>query len=89
MCWNASDWRATVYLSDYYLDSSPDRQRLHATHELVHLHLRGVCQSHQSLAGHFGTAMWIAIDDRFVHESELAVDGLAMVLAPLLPLPPE
>lgn len=86
---NDHDWRASVRLSDYFLaEITPEVQRLHLTHELVHLHFRGLAQAQDALITHFASPLWLAIDQRHTYELELCVDALAMLIAPYLPLPP-
>lgn len=87
--YNDSDWSATIKLSDSLLEGSRELQRLHLNHELMHLYLRGIHIQHKALISHFSMREWMLIDDRFVHEMELATDSLAYLVAPTLPLPPE
>ncbi len=86
--YNEHDWWAFILCSDYFLESPPDRQRLHLVHELAHLYLRGIDMQHQSLITHWTSSQWQLVDNRFTYEVELAVDALACVIAPFLPLPP-
>lgn len=82
------DWRAWLRLSDHYLDQlASNYQRLHMVHELTHLYFRGLDVAHTTLANGFAFAVWHIIDDRYSHEMELAVDGLATIIAPHMPLP--
>lgn len=86
--YNDSDWSAVIRLADSFIALSRELQRLHLTHELMHLYLRGIHIQQQALISHFSMREWTLIDDRLVHEMELATDSLAYLVAPTLPLPP-
>lgn len=86
--WWESKWRATMRFSDEYLTSSPEDQRYSMVHELLHLHLRGPALIIKQLREHMSDVGFCYTDERWEHEEELAVDALAQVLAPYLPLPP-
>jgi hypothetical protein len=87
--WWEDKYRADLRLSADFFDMKAEDQRYSITHELLHLHLRGVALVEKHLRHPLGEVMWALIDDRFEHEEELAVDGLARALAPFLPLPPQ
>jgi hypothetical protein len=87
--WWEDKYRADMRLSDRFLRSAPEDQRYSLVHELLHLHLRGVALTSKGLRHHLSEAEFAWLDNRFEHEEELAVDALAELLAPFLPLPPE
>lgn len=72
---------ARLYLSDAFLDLTPERHRHTVVHEMLHLHF--------GWAGNWAREK-IAGDserDTFVRLHEIGIDGLADAIAPLMPLP--
>lgn len=77
--WWHMKYRATIIFADGILRADPAELRYTVVHELLHLHLRGLNMAVPEVSGKGG---------RWEYEEELAVDGLAQALAPLMPLPP-
>lgn len=82
-------WCADIHISDALLGRSREWQRKSLVHELLHLHLHDFyTASREAAECHPATASGWAMD-RIDHEHERTTDALAVMLAPLLPLPPE
>jgi hypothetical protein len=79
---------ARIALGSAYWDETPEEQRITLTHELLHIHLKRVRQVAQdgmaSGRGRTARGIWTHHYDR---AEELAVEQIARVIAPLLPLP--
>lgn len=79
---------ATIRLGEGYYEGTPQQRRHYAVHELLHIHLA----RHDYAIGDFrrvlDDASWGMVYTNVQRHLELTVDGLADVLAPLLPLPP-
>lgn len=83
-------WSAWVKLSDWFLEEADaNRQRLHIVHELTHIYFRAMETAHVALITHFTMPQWSLIDGRFDVEKERAIDAIARVVAPHMPLPPD
>lgn len=79
---------AALRISDYYITSSPEKQRRSITHELVHCLLHQLSEAEQAFLYAVGHPVWEHLHRRYEHEEELAVDEVARAIAPFLPLPP-
>lgn len=66
---------------------SPERVREVLTHELVHLIVCRADQTVEALEDSLGKLAWATFEPQFTNANERAVDHLARILAPLLPLP--
>lgn len=79
---------ANLSFSDDYFRSTPEQRRHYTTHELVHCLLAQLDYA----AGDFEHACdelsWRHLYTTYRRQTELAVDDLAAVIAPFLPLPP-
>lgn len=71
---------ASVRLSQHFLDSDSEAQRHYLVHELLHCHLEPAWMIAMDAIPH-------AVEAPFTRMAEYAVDGIADVLAPLMPLP--
>lgn len=78
---------ATLRLGREFFTLPPVRQRAYLTHELVHLGLCRVDQMVDTLEDANGAVWWSGFSPNFDNELERAVDWVANILAPRLPLP--
>lgn len=78
---------ASVRVPESFFDTSIEDQRQALTHELLHCHLAGAQDDGQILSNVLPRKAFAAWHPRFEHNLEQAVDALADVLAPTLPLP--
>ena len=71
---------ATIRFSESFLRDTPEDQRHTIVHELIHCHLAQIQR-----------VIEVKLDNDAIvrNQLEYAVDALADVIAPLLPLPPE
>lgn len=75
---------------DYWRDGSAESRRQTVVHELIHVHFHGAREVvANALAGKYpvGTAQTLVA--LFDVQAEYAVDTLADIIAPMMPLPPE
>ena len=81
---------ATVRLAwPEFFGESPEEQREHLVHELVHCVLHRQCDVVEQLAEMWSeNAACQFARKAFLREEEIAVEHLARVIAPFLPLPP-
>lgn len=79
---------AKIFLSDRFLLSSPEDQRETYTHELLHCHFRAIIEARDSLDELLGKPANTLFVQQMKTAEEWAVDAIARVLAPFLPLPP-
>lgn len=69
---------------------SPEVKRHTLTHELIHLHWDEADNViFFTVRKQLAPAAWEVVEGEFNRQMERAVDGLADVLAPLMPMPPE
>lgn len=79
---------AKIFLSDHFLLSDPEDQRETYTHELLHCHFRAIIEARDSLEDLLGKPANSLFVQQMKMGEEWAVDAIACVLAPFLPLPP-
>lgn len=83
-----SRWCAILRFSDQHFGNDPGIQRQTVVHELFHATLGNLTiaasAGYNTLDPTSRGWAW----ERFLHEMELAVDGLALLVAPTLPMPP-
>jgi len=77
---------ASVRLCYGWDDLGPERQRLYATHELLHLYFTPIQSVMDRAKECFGDQAELAASYH-MEQMEYAIDGLAEAIAPLLPLP--
>lgn len=80
---------ATIRLGEGWYAASREAQRQYAVHELLHLHLARLDFAIGDFARVTDDQSYGIIRTAVSRHLELTVDGLADVLAPLLPLPGE
>jgi len=80
-------YTADLRISQDLFTQSAERQRLILTHELTHLIVARVDQVVENLEEPIGKISYAIFEPNFVDASERAVEHLAKILAPLLPLP--
>ncbi len=79
---------ATLKLAYNFNDLSPSEHRYIVVHELLHIHLEPLGQVLLNLTAHVGQSLYGLSRAHFTDATEYAVDALATVMAPSLPLPP-
>lgn len=80
---------ATVKLGEGWYAGSREARRHYAVHELLHLHLVRLDYTTGDFEHVTDEYAWRLLWRAYHRQMELTVDGLADVLAPLLPLPDE
>lgn len=79
---------ARIFLSDAFLEDSPEEQRETYTHELLHCHFRQIIEIRDGMSVVLGLPAFAIFDQQMKNAEEWAVDGISRAIAPLLPLPP-
>lgn len=83
-----SRWCAILRFSDRHFGDGPGIQRQTVVHELCHAMLGNLTTAASDGCNALDPTQRGWAWERFLHEMELATDGLALLLAPTLPLPP-
>ena len=78
---------AHIRVAEDWWDDSPDDQRSHIVHELLHCHLDPTDTLVCSLEGTLGGGAFAIAHSAHETAVEFAVDGITRAVAPLLPLP--
>lgn len=79
---------ARIFLSDDFLSSEPEEMRETYVHELLHCHFRQFVELRDGMEELLGSAANTLYVQQMKNAEEAAVDAIARVLAPFLPLPP-
>lgn len=79
---------ASVRLSAAYHEASPELQRHYAVHELLHCVLDGLDGAVTDMENAIEETSWRHLRTMYMRQAELAIDDLACLLAPFMPLPP-
>lgn len=80
-------WQATIQLKAGFVDRSPAERRETMVHEMLHVHTADICDALTPLRENIGSgAIWAAFYHNHDKAEERAVDGLAQVIAPFMPL---
>ena len=82
---------ASVWLNpDYWRDGAPEDRRQTVVHELIHAHMHGAREVvANATVGKYPTSTAHTLMAIFDVQMEYAVDTLADIIAPLMPLPPD
>lgn len=80
-------WTADLRLAHDFFAQSPEKQRLVLTHELIHLVVARADQVVENLEEPLGKIAFGLFEPNYVDASERAVEHLARIIAPFLPLP--
>lgn len=78
---------AMIRLSPDWSERKPDEQRNACVHELVHCYIEPVLIGVEAAAEVMNRAAFRVLYHQVDMLSEYAIDGIAMAIAPLLPLP--
>jgi len=78
----------TVSLAQIFWTESPEDQRVDVAHELVHAHLDEPGAVVRDIETQLGTLQYEMLNETYKRANENAVDAIAVLLAPLLPMPP-
>jgi hypothetical protein len=66
---------------------TPEMQREVLTHEMLHLVTARLDQTVEALEDAMGKVLWAVFEPQYENATERAVDQLARVIAPFIPLP--
>lgn len=81
---------ALIWVSpSYWVDAAPEQRRQTICHELIHAHHHGAREVMANALARYPSSTAAVLKAIFDVQAEYAIDSLANVLAPLLPLPPE
>jgi hypothetical protein len=80
---------ATVKLHERFDDYSRAEQRHIVVHELLHLHLAGMKTHLVKQFGDWEGGVRLTLYNAHISHEEYAVDDLARIIAPSMPLPPK
>jgi hypothetical protein len=79
---------AVLRFNKSYFAGPPEWRRYCMVHELAHCHLNQLAQAEEAYEHATDELSYRHLHTRWRHEEEVAVDSIARVLAPFLPLPP-
>jgi hypothetical protein len=81
---------AEIYLGEWALGThSPYELKLTVLHEMVHCHTQPMWEEHRHLSRQLGELIWSLLGPAYAAHEENIADGLANVIGPLLPDPPD
>lgn len=78
---------AELRLSHDFWHQTLDKQRAILTHELLHLITCRTDQVFESLEEPMGKVLFAVLEPQYDNASERAVDHIALLIAPILPMP--
>lgn len=80
---------ASIKLNEDWDTDSPEEQRGTMVHELLHCHINPIRDVFDTYIEHHQDDIDLPVFRALMHKNlELAIDGIATILAPFLPLPP-
>jgi len=78
---------AELRISHDFWKQTPEHQREILIHEMLHLVTARLDQTVEALEDAFGKVIWAVFEPQYENATERAVDHLARVIAPFVPLP--
>ena len=80
-------WQARIRVAYSFFKEKPEEQRDTIVHELIHVHTAGIERSRDRMEKILGELAWPVFQASMENEVERAVDALAKIVAPTLPIP--
>lgn len=80
-------WQARIRVAHSFFKEKPEEQRDTIVHELIHVHTAGIERSRDRMEKTLGELAWPVFQASMENEVERAVDALAKIVAPTLPIP--
>jgi hypothetical protein len=80
-------WQARIRVAYGFFKEKPEEQRDTIVHELIHVHTAGIERSRDRMEKTLGELAWPVFQASMENEVERAVDALAKIVAPTLPIP--
>ena len=80
-------WQARIRVAHSFFKEKPEEQRDTIVHELIHVHTSGIERSRDRMEKTLGELAWPVFQASMENEVERAVDALAKIVAPTLPIP--
>lgn len=80
-------WQAKIRVAHGFFKEKPDEQRDTIVHELLHVHTAGIERSRDRMEKTLGELAWSVFQAAMDNEVERAVDAIAKIVSPTVPLP--
>jgi len=80
-------WQAKIRVAHGFFKEKPEEQRDTIAHELIHVHTAGIERARDRMEKTLGELAWPVFQSSMENEVERAVDALAKIVAPTLPMP--